>query len=191
MVDGYADISDPSNPKYSFKNLFEATFKGLDLSANYRWEEGKVTVNYSRQQTSCGFSSYPTQYFNPVVGPVLAQTYQADYLNLCGESVPSSSGSMLLSQQLSETYQFSIGYYLRSKVRITDVSNGYPPESQMRRLDMRIAKSLGQKEKAGGGEMALVLQNAFQDNYTGYGNVPQRVNLLFKRRTYLTATIYF
>jgi hypothetical protein len=61
----------------------------------------------------------------------------------------------------------------------------------MRRLDMRIAKSFGQKEKAGGGEMALVLQNVFQDNYTGYGNVPQRVNLLFKRRTYLTATIYF
>jgi hypothetical protein len=84
-----------------------------------------------------------------------------------------------------------MGYYLRSRVRITDVSNGYPPESQMRRVDMRIAKTFGQKEKTGGGEIALVLQNAFQDNYTGYGNVPQRANLLFKRRTYLTATIYF
>jgi hypothetical protein len=114
-----------------------------------------------------------------------------DYLNLCSESVPSNSGSVLLSQQLSETFQFSMGYYLRSRVRITDVSNGYPPESQMRRVDMRIAKTFGQKEKTGGGEIALVLQNAFQDNYTGYGNVPQRANLLFKRRTYLTATIYF
>ncbi len=191
MVDGYADISDPSNPKYSFKNMFEATFKGLDLSANYRWEAGKATANFSHQQTTCAFSSYPTQYFNPLVGPLLAQSYQVDYLNLCSESVPSNSGSVLLSQQLSETLQFSMGYYLRSRVRITDVSNGFPPESQMRRVDMRIANTFGQMQKTGGGEIALVLQNAFQDNYTGYGSVSQRANLLFKRRTYLSATIYF
>ena len=36
--------------------------------------------------------------------------------------------------------------------------------------------------------MAVVLQNTSRDRYTGYGNVPQRVNLLFKRRAYLTAT---
>jgi outer membrane receptor protein involved in Fe transport len=73
MVDGYADISDPSDPKFSFKNLFEATFRGLDLSANYRWEDGRVTVNYSRQSADCAFSSYPTQYFHPVVGPLSPQ----------------------------------------------------------------------------------------------------------------------
>jgi len=39
--------------------------------------------------------------------------------------------------------------------------------------------------------MAVVLQNAFQDNYTGYGNIQQTVNLLFKRRAYFSATIYF
>ncbi len=39
--------------------------------------------------------------------------------------------------------------------------------------------------------MAVVVQNAFQDNDMGYGNVPQRVNLLFKRRAYLTATFNF
>lgn len=191
MVDGYADISDPSDPKFSFKNLFEATFRGLDLSANYRWEDGRVTVNYSRQSADCAFSSYPTQYFHPVVGPIIAPIYDRNYLNQCSESVPRHSGSMLLSQQLTESFQFSIGYYLRSKVRVTDVSSGQAPESRMHRVDMRIAKTIGQKEKPGGGEMALVLQNAFQDNYNGYGNVPQRGNLLFKRRTYLTASIYF
>lgn len=39
--------------------------------------------------------------------------------------------------------------------------------------------------------MAVVLQNAFQDRYTGYGNMRLTVYLLFKRRTYFTATIYY
>lgn len=39
--------------------------------------------------------------------------------------------------------------------------------------------------------MAAVVQNAFQDNEMGCGNVPRRVNLLFKRRAYLTATFNF
>lgn len=197
MLDAYV-TGDPFNRTDSFKNLFDATFKGLDVSAKYHWDEGAVTVNYSHQLTSCAFSSYPTQYFNPTpvsatstFGQYLAQAYQTDYLNLCSQSVPLNSGSMLLSQQLSEVLQFSIGYYLRSQVRVTDVASGYPPESQMRRVDMRIANSFGQKEKPGGGEIAVVLQNAFQDNYTGYGNVTQRVNLLFKRRAYFTATINF
>jgi hypothetical protein len=61
----------------------------------------------------------------------------------------------------------------------------------MRRAVLHLAKSLRQKEKAGGGEMAAVLQIAFQDDFTGYGNVAQRTNLLLKRRTYFTATISF
>jgi iron complex outermembrane receptor protein len=189
MLDGYVTGTLPQTN--SFKNLFDATYKGLEISANYHWGNGKVTVNYSHQQASCVLSSYPTQYFNPVIGPALAQTYQTDYLDLCSQSVPENSGSLLLAQQLSETLQFSIGYYSRSQVRVNDVSPSYPPESQMRRVDLRIASTFGQKEKAGGGEMAVVVQNAFQDNYTGYGTVPQRVNLLFNRRTYFTATLYF
>ena len=119
------------------------------------------------------------------------QGYQADYLNLCSQSVPTNSGNLLLEQHLSESIQFSTGIYLRGKVRVTDVASGFPPESPLRRVDFRIAKTFGQKEKAGGGEVAVILQNAFQDNYTGYGNVKQRMNLLFNRRAYLTATLNF
>jgi iron complex outermembrane receptor protein len=197
MVDAYVDGNFASRTD-SFKNMVDATFKGLDVSADYRWEGGKLVLNYARQQTRCWFSSYPTQYFNPTpvapgltAGQYLAQAYQADYLDLCDESVPANSGSLLFSQQMFETYQFSLGYYLRSKVRVTDVSSGFPPESRMRRVDLRIASRFGKKEKAGGGEMAVVIQNAFQDNYTGYGNVAQRSNLLYGRRAYFTATINF
>ena len=190
MLDGYVD-GNPSTRTDSFKNLFDATYRGLDISANYRWEGGKATVNYSHQQTNCTFSSFPTQYFNPVIGQALAEKYKSDYLDLCGESVPSSSSNLLLSQRLSEVLQFSIGYYLRSEVRVIDASSNFPPESPMRRVDVRIARTFGPIEKAGSGEVALVVQNAFQDTYTGYGNVPERVNLLFKRRAYLTANYFF
>lgn len=191
FLDFYADLSNLADPKNSFKNMSGGTFKGLDISASYRWQDGRATVNYSRQQASCAFSSYPTQYFNPIVGSTLAQGYQMDYLNLCSESVPAHSGNLLLEQHLSESIQFSTGIYLRGKVRVTDVASGLPPESPLRRVDMRVAKTFGQKERPGGGEIAVILQNAFQDNYTGYGNVKERANLLFKRRAYLTATINF
>lgn len=191
MVDGYVDGNFNSGHRTdSFKNLFEADYRGLDITTKYRWGSGNVTVNYSHQQASCAFSAYPTQYFSPIAGPLIANSYQTDWVNLCSQSVPADSGSILFDQRLPEAVEFSMGYYTRAKVRVTDVSSGYPPESPMRRVDMRIAKSFGQKEKPSG-EIALVIQNAFQDNYTGYGNVKQTANLLFKRRAYLTASLNF
>ncbi len=194
LVDYLADLGNMSN---SFNNMSEATFKGLDISVNYRWDDGRITVNYSHQKTSCAFTTYPTQYFNPTPIPgtnppaTIGQTYQTEYLNICSESVPLNSGSLLLSQQLTEALQFSIGYYLRGRVRVSNVSSIFEPQSPMRRVDMRFASTFGQKEKAGGGEIAVVLQNAFQNNYTEYGNLQQTVNLTFERRAYFTATIYY
>ncbi|MFA6121709.1 MAG: TonB-dependent receptor [Sideroxydans sp.] len=190
-LDFYADLSNLSDPKSSFKNLTDGTFKGVEISADYRWDTGRVNLNFARQQASCHFSSYPTQYFNPLTSQMLAQAYQTDYLGLCSASVPVSSASVLLSQGLSETVDFSTGYYFRDAVRVTDVYSALPAESMMHRVDLRLAKKFGKEERPGGGEVAVILQNAFQDNYTGYGNVAQMANLLFKRRTYLTASIYF
>lgn len=198
VLDYYADVSDLSNPKNSFKNMIEATFSGLDLSAGYRWEGGRIVLNYAHQRTDCSFSAYPTQYFNPMLisatstlGQFVANAYQTDYIDLCAQSVPSDSGSLLLSQDLTETLRFSAGYYLRGKVRIIDASSSFPPESPMHRVDLRLAAGFGPQDQAGGGEIAVVVQNAFQDNYTSYGNVPQRVGMTYKRRAYLTATLNF
>lgn len=159
FLDFYADLSNLADPKNSFKNMSDGTFKGLEISASYRWEDGRATVNYSRQQAGCAFSAYPTQYFNPMpisatstLGQYIAQAYQTDYLNLCSQSVPTNSGSLLLDQQLSDSLRFSTGFYIRDSVRVTDVASGFPPESPMRRVDMRIAKSFGPKEKAGRGD---------------------------------------
>lgn len=197
-LDFHADLSNLADPKSSFKNLTDGTFKGLEISADYRWDTGRVNLNYARQQANCHFSSYPTQYFNALpisatqtLAQMLQQAYQSDYLGLCSASVPVNSASVLLSQGLSETVDFSTGYYFRDAVRVTDVYSALPPESMMHRVDFRLAKKFGKIERPGGGEVAIILQNAFQDNYTGYGNVAQVANLLFKRRAYLTASIYF
>jgi len=197
-LDFYADLSNLADPKSSFKNLTDGTFKGVEISASYRWESGRVNLNYARQQASCHFSSYPTQYFNALpisasqtLAQMLGQAYQNDYLALCSASVPVNSANILLSQGVTETVDFSTGYYFRDAVRVTDVYSALPAESMMHRVDFRLAKKFGKEERPGGGEVAVILQNAFQDNYTGYGNVTQMANLLFKRRAYLTANIYF
>ncbi|MDD4912242.1 MAG: TonB-dependent receptor [Sideroxydans sp.] len=198
-LDFYADLSDPTKPSSSFKNLTDGNFKGLEISADYRWDTGRMNLNYARQEASCYFSSYPTQYFssntnytNPItLGQYLGAIYQSDFLNLCRETVPTNSASVLLTQKMSETFDFSTGYYFRDSVRVMDVYSALPAESSMHRVDFRLAKKFGKEERPGGGEVAVILKNVFQDNYTGYGNVAQMANLLFKRRAYLTANIYF
>lgn len=198
-LDFYADLSNPLKPSSSFKNILDGTFRGLEISADYRWDEGRVNLNYARQQSSCYFSSYPTQYFssnslytNPItLGQYLTPIYQSDFLNLCSETVHTNSANVLVTQRVSETIYFSTGYYFRDSVRVMDVESKLPAESQMHRVDFRLSKKFGKEERPGGGEVVVILQNAFQDNYTGYGNVTQTANLLFKRRAYLTASINF
>jgi len=199
-LDFYADLSNPATPKNSFKNLTDGTFKGVELSASFRWEDGRMNLSYARQQASCGLSSYPSNYSNSVVipdtapytvGQLLQYSYKVDYLNLCSESVPVNSANILLNQRLTESVEFSTGYYFRDSVRVNDVYSALPAESPMHRVDIRLAKQFGPKERPGGGEMAVALQNVFQDNYTAYGNVAEAANLLFKRRAYFTARVNF
>lgn len=185
-LDYYATLS-----KSTFKNLSDGVFKGLEISTNYRWDDGSLALSYARQKSSCHFSSYPSYYSDPIYGPLVVAGYQKDYLNLCSETVPVDSASLLVTQQLFESLEFSTGYYFRDSVRVMDVASQYPAESMMHRVDMRLAKKFGNIERPGGGEVAVILQNAFQDNYTGYGNEAQMANLLFKRRAYLTASVNF
>lgn len=185
-LDYYATLS-----KSTFKNLSDGIFKGTEISTKYRWDDGSVALSYARQKSSCRFSSFPSYYFDPIYGSLVVDGYQKDFLNLCSETVPVNSASLLVNQQLFETVYFSTGYYFRDSVRVMDVESKLPSESMMHRIDLRLSKRFGKEESPGGGEVAVILQNAFQDNYTGYGNVAQTANLLYKRRTYLTASIYF
>jgi len=110
------------------------------------------------------------------------------YIDQCPRMVPSDSGSIMLVEQVTQDLSFTIGYFNQGTLQLLDALE---PQKQMNRVDIRIARSFGNLEKSGGGEVALVVQNAFQDNYTEFANTPQKRNLVFDRRTYLTATFHF
>lgn len=199
----YLDKYVGSAPNYadSFKNLFSAEYRGVETTAKYRWDQNHswASVNYAYQQASASFSAYPTQYFNAAPDPtgqfssvasLVQYGYQTQFFNLFPQSVPTNSASLLLSQRLGESWQFSSGYYWREGVRVTNVSQDVTPETAMHRLDLRLAKSfkLGGKHSA---EVAAVVQNATQDGYTNYGTVNATANVLFARRAWLTGTLNF
>lgn len=187
----------------SYKNVGSAEFKGVETTAKYRWNEGRsfLVASYAYQEGAASLSSPPTQYYNTAADPVeplryssvgdrVRQFYQTEYLDQFSQTVLSNSASLLLSQSVADSWQFSAGYYFRGKVRVIDVSPDVTPEFTMRRLDLRVAKTFkfDTERKV---EVALVVQNATQDDYTKYGTVNAVSQVLFTRRGWLTATLNF
>lgn len=172
----------PTAPlSFSFSNLYGAKFQGIEGTLKYRWsEQGHLVFNYSHQRASCAISGTMTM---PAFMPLL-QTY----VDQCPFLVPPDSGSILLTEQLTPNLQVSAGYYHQEKVQVLDAQW---PQNLMRRLDLRVAYAFGRQGVPGGGEVALAVQNALQDNYTEYSNVPQKSGFVANRRAYLTATLEF
>ncbi|MBZ0106351.1 MAG: TonB-dependent receptor [Sulfuricella denitrificans] len=182
----------------SFKNLISAEYRGVEATIRYHWNERRsfLVANYAHQQASASLGSYPTQYFStsdllpPTVGANVRYFYQTELLDQFSQIVPTDSASLLLSHQFSGNWQFSAGYYWRNPVRVSNVSPDVTHENTLRRLDLRIAKTI-RLDQGRSTELALVVQNATQNNYTKYGVVNEIANVLFTRRSWLTATLNF
>jgi hypothetical protein len=106
------------------------------------------------------------------------------------QTVPRNSASLLLSQHLAPSWQFSLGYYYRELMRVGDVSPDVTPELTMRRIDMRLAKTF-KYGKVQSAEVAIVVQNLMQDDYTKYGTINEVSQVKFPRGGWLTATFNF
>ncbi len=168
----------------SFKNIYAVKFRGFESTIKYRWSErSNLIVNVAHQLASCGLSGLPTNYAYPQVAADL-QTLMV----LCPKMVPMNSGSILMTQHFFGDWLMSAGYYYQDELQVLDA---VVPQSATRRIDIKISKAYGNLEKSGGGEVALVVQNAFQDNYTEYTSSLEKRNLLFSRRAYITATYHF
>ena len=166
---------------FSFSNLYSANYQGFESTLKYHLSKhSNLIFNYAHQRASCTATGSMTM---PRFAPVLQ-----GYINQCPLSVPSDSGSILLTGQLTPNLQFSAGYYHQEKVQVLDAQW---PQTLMRRLDMRVAYAFGRQSRPGSGEIAFVVQNAFQDNYTEYSNVTQKAGFISNRRGYLTATLEF
>jgi len=199
-VDRYAAY--PNGVQDSLKNLLSADYRGFESTVKYRWNDGLslLVVNYAYQQATATLTGDPTQIVNmtadpfgiyPTISNMIQQLYQTQAITPYAEIVPKHSLSLLVSQALTDSIQLSGGYYYRSLVRVSNVSPDMLPEFVMRRFDLRLAKTFGNPDRSGGGEVALVLQNATQDDYNMYSTVPQRALLTFSRRAYLTASINY
>jgi hypothetical protein len=65
------------------------------------------------------------------------------------------------------------------------------PQSSMSRFEIKITRSFGKRDEAGGGEVSLVVQNLFRDTHTEYSSIPQQGTPNLGRRAYLTATFRY
>ncbi|HEU0220486.1 MAG TPA: TonB-dependent receptor plug domain-containing protein [Gallionella sp.] len=164
----------------NFKSDFNATYTGLEGTLNYKFgERSKLTVNYAHQIAKASPSrSSPIAAFNPsLIGA--AYNYRL--------TVPLNSASLLLSHDFSGGMQIGVGFYHMDPVQILD---GAALQPLTRYLDLRVAQRFGgwrnKKEGAGGGEIAVVIQNVLNDHYIDYSTT-----IIGKRRAYLTATLGF
>jgi len=195
----------------SWANIFAPEYKGVDTTVKYHWDEGHsfAVLSYAYQYATASLSSTPTAYNSttpliwegdwglfPTQGDLVKAFYKEEYLKYFYQTVPKHSASLLWSERLGDSWQFSAGYYYRTLVRVGDVSpdtyinNGVTPETTMRRVDLRLAKSF----KYGNGqnaEVAVIVQNATQDNYTKYGTINPVAEATFGRRGWVTASFDF
>lgn len=170
---------DPSLNPRSFKADFDVYYSGLETTLKYRMgARSHLTVSYTHQTMGATPAHIPP---NPA-RLALLQSYAKKF----AKSVPLNSGSVLLSHDFSEGLQFGAGFYHIDPIILFESSGWSQPLT--RYLDLRIAQRFGswrsKKNKSGGGEVALVIQNALSDHYFDYSNETRN-----KRRAYLTATL--
>jgi len=183
----------------SFKNLFATEFNGIELTLKRQWDGGRsfVAANYAYQEASASLSSLPTQYNSTAPfagfsswGGALQWYYQSQYLDLYPQYVPKHTLSLLISQTMPDRWQLSAGYYYRTQVRVGDVGTDVSPETLMRRLDLKIAKSLRWGDGVSG-VWSLVIQNATRDSYTKYGTLQVTAEVPFERRAWAGLDLNF
>jgi hypothetical protein len=134
----------------------------------------------ARQFARCEVTGTAT---NPFYVPLFLQ----GFMDECPVAVPDYSGSILLTQQLAHDLQFSAGYYHQGNIKMI----AGIPQSKMNRVDFRIGQAFGKHGQSGSGELALVVQNAFQDDYTKYSITTETNNMMFNRRAYVSAAFIF
>jgi len=199
LLDPFLVPGSGTNPTYDFRNEFAARYTGLEGTVKYNWGERKnsLTVNFAHQSVGASLVGTPkiltqtplpssdplSPYFSYFQSLALAQLQSAT--SAFSATTPMNSYSLLYSRQMDYGGSVSFGYYEQGIVKVLI---GEAAQPLTRRLDIRVAKQYGLPHASSGkagGEIALVLQNVFQDNNVGYSGY------IFGRRAYLAATFNF
>ena len=165
--------------KNTFVNEMSAEYRGLEATLKHSFSENSdLTVNLARESATSNGPALLAAGYRYIIGNTNT-TWNRDILS---GSTPKNSASALYSQRFSGDIAFSAAWYFQSAMQPFDrgVTDFQPTQ---RRVDMRIAKAFNQ---GGGikGEVALVLQNMFDTQYTEYV-----ANNVFNRRGHITLTL--
>ena len=155
------------NASAAFKNGVAGGFSGFETTLKHSLSsDTNLTLNWGRE-----FVRSNTQ----------ALLNFGDRLAM---SLPTNVISALWSQKFPNNFNYSLSYYQQSTA-VGTYSPTYDTQPFHRRVDLRLAQ--GFKKTLGvDGEVALVVQNLFNDNYTEY--VAKNV---FNQRSYVTVKLDF
>jgi len=164
--------------KKTFANGMDAHYRGLEATVKHAFAAGSdLTINLAHLLSSSNspfMAAAGVKYFVPAVPGWIGD-------KLAG-SIPRNSISMLYSQKLAHDFSFSVAYYRQDPMQPFD-RGPVDYQSIQRRTDLRVAKGFRQGDWLKG-ELALVLQNAFDRGYTEY-----IASNVFNRRGYATLTL--
>ena len=159
----------PDKVRGFFVNGLSANYCGFEATLKKAWgENSNITANFSHDFASSNASSFPSV--------VAASSWTSDTL---AASFPKNSASLLYFRRLTEDYSISTSYYYQDFLQPFDRGNiDYQPTQH--RMDVRFARKF--HDVAGmKGEVALVVQNVFNTDYTEY-----IASNLFNQRGYIT-----
>ncbi len=164
--DQFDNVIYPTNT--GFSNGLSGQYNGVETTIKHSFNaETQVTLNYAHE-----FSRSNANALMPGSGDLLAA------------STPENTISAQYMQTFDGGYSFSTGYYQQGAMQPFDRG---PTDFQYmhKRVDVRLAKSF--KNFFGmSGEVAYVIQNLFNDNYTEY--VATNV---FNQRAYAKVTVHW
>lgn len=161
----------------SFVNGMSSLYQGVETTLKYALGKHKdLTLNFSHQSARSN-------------GPALALAGNTSLRSVAPwtddiltGSTPGNSASLLYSQRFAANWAFSVSYFYQDALQPFDRGpiDIQPPQ---RRADIRLARKFGLTRDAQG-EIAVVVQNLFNDRYTEYV-----ANNVFNRRSYLTLAL--
>lgn len=161
----------------SFVNGMSSLYQGVETTVKYAPGKHKeFTLNFSHQSAR---SNGPTLAAAGNTSMISVAPWTNDILT---GSTPRNSASLLYSQQFAQNWAFSASYFYQDALQPFD-RGPIDIQSPQRRADIRLARKFGLTRDARG-EVALVVQNIFNDRYTEYV-----ANNEFNRRSYLTLAL--
>lgn len=160
-----------------FANGMSAVYRGVETTLKHSFgESSQLTLNFAHELArSNGAALF-------AAGQRAFRPASPNINDVLSGSTPRNSASVLYSQRLAHAFSFSAAYYLQDAMQPFD-RGAVDYQPTQRRMDVRLARTFYDVGTTKG-EVALVVQNLFNQGYTEY-----IANNVFNQRGYVTLTL--